>query len=141
MNQRYYRSFCDQFAETFIQLLDMWTGRIKRLSSMGAKQLLADIAYLRRVLLDLPSLDDTSTPPKGPSMTYTKLVQEGLDRIEACFKLVDLEVNHALVEAYAQQVPTPSMVGFQRVLELKVGSAITEDITDEGKQPFIICAY
>ncbi|KAI8052397.1 Vps53-like protein [Syncephalis plumigaleata] len=44
MNHRYYRSFCDQFAETFIQLLDMWTSRIKRLSSMGAVQVSLIIA-------------------------------------------------------------------------------------------------
>ncbi|KAI9591682.1 Vps53-like protein [Syncephalis fuscata] len=120
MNYRFYRSFCDQFAETFIQLLDLWIGRIKRLSSMGAKQLISDLAFLRTMLLDLPSLGgDASSQSKGPSMTYTRIVQEGINKIEASFKLIDLEANTALVESYVQQAPTPTMIGFQRVLELK----------------------
>ncbi|KXS19711.1 hypothetical protein M427DRAFT_52599 [Gonapodya prolifera JEL478] len=119
-NGRYYRSFCDKFAESLLNKYANNIYRCKPISEVGAEQMLLDTHAIKSTLTQLPNMG--SDTPSTPPTTYVKLVAKGVSRVETLLKIVMTpnEPLEGFLENYLLLSSQDSnLANFQRVLELK----------------------
>ncbi|KAJ2501565.1 Vacuolar protein sorting-associated protein 53 [Coemansia sp. RSA 1972] len=116
---RYFRSYCDKLASRTSERYMTAIVQCKRISEIGAEQLLLDAQALKSVLLRVPSIgaDDDAQPPP----TYARIVAQGVGRIEALLKaiLVPTDPADALVGRFLLLFPAAPRDVFRHVLSLK----------------------
>ncbi|KAJ3344051.1 Vacuolar protein sorting-associated protein 53 [Gonapodya sp. JEL0774] len=119
-NGRYFRSFCDKFAESLLNKYANNIYRCKPISEVGAEQMLLDTHAIKSTLNQLPNMG--SDAPTTPPSTYIKLVAKGVSKCETLLKIVMTpnEPLEGFLENYLLLSSQDSnLANFQRVLELK----------------------
>eukprot|EP00026_Physarum_polycephalum_P000791 Phypoly_transcript_00792.p1 GENE.Phypoly_transcript_00792~~Phypoly_transcript_00792.p1 ORF type:complete len:859 (-),score=180.78 Phypoly_transcript_00792:53-2629(-) len=107
----HFKFLCETFITSFISrgiIQNMY--KCRRISEVGAQQLLLDFATLKQSLLLMAG----QPPPKG----YPRLVTNEIARAEALPRLI-ITANDIIVDTYRALMPTGSEGDFTRVLELK----------------------
>ncbi|KAJ2614504.1 Vacuolar protein sorting-associated protein 53 [Coemansia sp. RSA 1365] len=108
---RHFRAFSDRLAARFAERLVAAIGACRRVSEVGAEQLLLDAQALRAVLL--------AAPGAAPS-AYTRIVARGFGRAEALLKALLAPARPApLAERFLLLFPAAPRDTFRLVLRLK----------------------
>ncbi|KAJ2080719.1 Vacuolar protein sorting-associated protein 53 [Coemansia sp. RSA 988] len=108
---RHFRAFSDRLAARFAERLAAAIGACRRVSEVGAEQLLLDAQALRAVLLAAPG---AATP------AYARIIARGFGRVEALLKaLLAPAQPAALAERFLLLFPTAPRDSFRLVLRLK----------------------
>ncbi|KAJ1340953.1 hypothetical protein BSLG_004426 [Batrachochytrium salamandrivorans] len=103
ISTKYFRSFCDKFAESFTSKYLAAIYKCRPLSEVGAEQMLLD------------------TSPIQPPPAYIKILGRGITKIEQLLKVVlrPQDPTDVLVDTYNLLYQDYSASNFQRILELK----------------------
>jgi len=107
---------CDAFAGSFVPTFCQAIYKCKKVSTVGAQQLLLDMASLKTVLLKLPTLGRSSFA-EVPER-YTKRVKREMLKVEKLLKVL-LAPEENLVETYKQLITPHSDSDFVKILEIK----------------------
>ncbi|KAJ2800051.1 Vacuolar protein sorting-associated protein 53 [Coemansia guatemalensis] len=108
---RHFRAFSDRLAARFAERLAAAVGACRRVSEVGAEQLLLDAQALRAVLLAAPG----AVPP-----AYARIVARGFGRVEALLKALLAPARPAaLAERFVLLFPAAPRDTFRLVLRLK----------------------
>ena len=123
ISTEYFRFFCTKFVEKCIPNLRERVFKCRRVSEMGAQQLLLDAHSMKQVLLDLPTVGGSSSPA-----SHTRWVGKEMGRLEALLKVLMAPPELEQLRAqYDQQVQMSILVDdpreFGKILELKGLSA------------------
>ncbi|GBB95458.1 hypothetical protein RclHR1_02540012 [Rhizophagus clarus] len=118
-NNRYFRSFCDKFVESFVSKIINNLSKCKPISEVGAEQMLLDIHALKTFILEMPTMGMENSAP--PSTTFTKIVNKGIGKIETILKtiLTPHDPPEGLIENYILLIGDKNISNFQKILELK----------------------
>ncbi|KAJ3021483.1 Vacuolar protein sorting-associated protein 53 [Thoreauomyces humboldtii] len=118
-NVKYWRTFCDKFAESFLTRYYNNITRCKPISEVGAEQMLLDTQALKTILVQLSNIN--SEGPAHPPAIYLKIVSKAITRIEQLLKVVlrPYQPVEGIVETYLMLFGDPGIGSFQKVLELK----------------------
>jgi len=116
MNEHHYRFFCDSFCSSFIPLLTQQLYRCRRLSEVGAQQLMLDFASVKAMLNQLPNIGNIDAAPV--TGRYTRHIQKEMSKAETILKIV-LTPLPSFVETYKAVIPDGSESDFQKIMELK----------------------
>ncbi|KAJ2009809.1 Vacuolar protein sorting-associated protein 53 [Coemansia thaxteri] len=122
---RYFRSYCDKFAARFAERYMAAINTCGQISEVGAEQLLLDAQALKSALLDIPLMGaerDEAEKKKPPlPAAYTKIVTQGVGRIEALLKaiLAPSDPPDALVDRFVLLFPKAPKETFQQILNIK----------------------
>ncbi|CAB4479421.1 uncharacterized protein OCT59_027868 [Rhizophagus irregularis] len=118
-NNRYFRSFCDKFVESFVSKIINNLSKCKPISEVGAEQMLLDIHAMKTYILEMPTMGMENSAP--PSTTFTKIVNKGIGKIETILKaiLTPHDPSEGLVENYLLLIGDKNINNFQKILELK----------------------
>ncbi|KAI8076866.1 Vps53-like protein [Halteromyces radiatus] len=118
-NKRYFRTFYDRLADTFLTKYIINIFKCKVISEIGAEQLLLDTHSIKTLLMDIPSFssDESTTIPTS----YGKLVNRGISKAELILKTVmtPTEPMAGYVENYLFLVGDKNVGTFVRLLDLK----------------------
>ncbi|CAO3589273.1 unnamed protein product [Absidia cylindrospora] len=118
-NKRYFRTFSDRLADTFMTKYTINIFKCKQISEIGAEQLLLDTHSIKTLLLDIPTMgsDEHVTTP----ISYGKLVNRGISKVEMILKTVmaPTEPMAGYVENYLFLVADKNVSNFTRLLDLK----------------------
>ncbi|KAH6562867.1 hypothetical protein BASA61_002999 [Batrachochytrium salamandrivorans] len=119
ISTKYFRSFCDKFAESFTSKYLAAIYKCRPLSEVGAEQMLLDTYSLKIILTEMSTLD--SDPPIQPPPAYIKILGRGITKIEQLLKVVlrPQDPTDVLVDTYNLLYQDYSASNFQRILELK----------------------
>ncbi|KAJ2740384.1 Vacuolar protein sorting-associated protein 53 [Coemansia sp. BCRC 34301] len=121
---RYFRSYCDKFATRFSDRYMAAINTCGQISEVGAEQLLLDAQALKSILLDMPLMgadrDEAEKKAQLPA-AYTKIVTQGVGRIEALLKaiLAPSDPPDALVDRFMLLFPKAPREMFQQILNIK----------------------
>ncbi|CAO3673961.1 unnamed protein product [Rhizopus microsporus] len=121
-NKRYYRTFCDRFAEWLITKYIAQIFRCKPISEIGAEQLLLDTHSIKTLLMDIPSVGSSGDDvPRTIPSSYSRIVSNGILKVEAILKttMSPIEPPEAFVENYLLLVKDKHIGNFTRILDLK----------------------
>ncbi|RIA90779.1 Vps53-like protein [Glomus cerebriforme] len=118
-NNRYFRSFCDKFVESFVSKIINNLSKCKPISEVGAEQMLLDIHALKTFILEMPTMGMENPAP--PPTTFTKIVNKGIGKIETILKMIltPHDPSEGLVENYILLIGDKNINNFQKILELK----------------------
>ncbi|CAI2168563.1 16218_t:CDS:10 [Funneliformis geosporum] len=113
-NNRYFRSFCDKFVESFVSKIINNLSKCKPISEM-----LLDIHALKTSILEMPTMGMENPAP--PPTTFTKIVNKGIGKIEAILKMIltPHDPPEGLSENYILLIGDKNINNFQKILELK----------------------
>ncbi|CAG8599991.1 14681_t:CDS:2 [Funneliformis caledonium] len=113
-NNRYFRSFCDKFVESFVSKIINNLSKCKPISEM-----LLDIHALKTSILEMPTMGMENPAP--PPTTFTKIVNKGIGKIEAILKMIltPHDPPEGLSENYILLIGDKNITNFQKILELK----------------------
>ncbi|ORX61759.1 hypothetical protein DM01DRAFT_1380582 [Hesseltinella vesiculosa] len=118
-NKRYFRTFCDRFADILLSKYFTTVFRCRVISEIGAEQMLLDTQSIKTLLLDLPTMtaQEVATTPA----LYIKLVNRGITKIEMALKTVMTPIQpiEGYVENYIFLVGDRHVGNFSRLLDLK----------------------
>ncbi|CAG8578254.1 11332_t:CDS:10 [Diversispora eburnea] len=108
-NNRYFRTFCDRFVESFVSKLINNLSKCKPISEVGAEQMLLDTYALKTSLLEMPTMgmENPDPPPTTKIETILKTILKSHDPPEG------------LVENYIFLIADKNLGNFQKILELK----------------------
>jgi len=113
----YFRFFCDKFANAFIPKFISAIYKCKRISQVGASQLLLDAQAIKKCLLELPNVKLQNAT--AISSSYTKFVNQEMKKAEMILKVI-LGPDLAILENYYAFVNTTgSSADLQKIMELK----------------------
>jgi hypothetical protein len=134
LSDNYFRTFCTKLAssalDTFLDIIF----RQKRISEMGAQQMLLDMYNIKTQLLNLHSFgpDDNSYRQSGIPAMYEKLVTGRFARIEVVLKLVGTPEDEAmLVERFRIMWPEGNASDLEKIMSLKgVGNKSRQTILE-----------
>eukprot|EP01114_Cavostelium_apophysatum_P021812 TRINITY_DN7705_c0_g1_i1.p1 TRINITY_DN7705_c0_g1~~TRINITY_DN7705_c0_g1_i1.p1 ORF type:complete len:856 (+),score=183.73 TRINITY_DN7705_c0_g1_i1:75-2642(+) len=107
-------SFCK---ESFIPLLISYVYKCRRMSEVGAQQLMLDFTAIKSILLDLPNMGKMQA--STPSRQYIKIIQKGMSRAELILKLIGATPQNTLVDTYKAMIANGSESDFQKILDLR----------------------
>lgn len=113
------RFFCDEFVGIFVPLLVQHIYDCKQISEIGAEQLLLDIAAMKSIIVDMPSLTNArggASKPVPPR--YSKSVIKDIAKAEKILKVV-LSAPAALDVTFVQLLPKGTEQLFTRLLNIK----------------------
>ncbi|CAG8705635.1 2645_t:CDS:10, partial [Acaulospora morrowiae] len=118
-NNRYFRTFCDKFVESFVSKLISNLLKCKPISEVGAEQMLLDVHALKTSLLEMPTMGMENPAP--PPTTFTKIVNKGISKVEVILKtvLTPHDPHDSLVENYILLIADKNIGNLQKILELK----------------------
>ncbi|KAJ3044469.1 Vacuolar protein sorting-associated protein 53 [Rhizophlyctis rosea] len=118
-NNKYFRTFCDKFSESFLNRYYNNIFKCKPISEVGAEQMLLDTHALKTILLQMANIG--AEPGTQPPSTYLKLLNKGVTKVEQLLKVVlrPYEPVEGIVETYLLLFHDYSVANFQKVLELK----------------------
>ncbi|KAI8990308.1 vacuolar protein sorting-associated protein 53 [Pilobolus umbonatus] len=118
-NRRYFRTFCDRFAEIFITKYLVNIFKCKTISEIGAEQLLLDTHAIKTMLMDIPSM--SNEPNTTVPNSYIRIVNKGVNKAEVVLKTVmsPIEPPEGFVENYLLLIGDKNTANFTRLLELK----------------------
>lgn len=134
LSDNYFRTFCTKLAsdslDTFLDIIF----RQKRISEMGAQQMLLDMYNIKTQLLNLHSFgpDENSYRQAGIPAMYEKLVTGRFARIEVVLKLVGTPEDEAmLVERFRIMWPEGNATDLEKIMSLKgVGNKSRQNILE-----------
>ncbi|CAG8805353.1 25593_t:CDS:2, partial [Racocetra persica] len=66
-NNRYFRTFCDKFVESFVIKFTNHLIKCKPISEVGAEQMLLDVHALKTLLLEMPTMGMENPAPPPPT--------------------------------------------------------------------------
>lgn len=122
LSDNYFRTFCTKLAsdalDTFLDIIF----RQKRISEMGAQQMLLDMYNIKTQLLNLHSFgpEENSYRQSGIPTMYEKLITGRFARIEVVLKLVGTPEDEAmLVERFRIMWPEGKASDLERIMALK----------------------
>ncbi|EPZ34552.1 hypothetical protein ROZALSC1DRAFT_26786 [Rozella allomycis CSF55] len=115
-SKTFFQSVCDKFVDSFLQVLLQNIYKCKTISEVGAEQLLLDCQSIKKQISVFSSIGTGEE-----SLTYSKLLNKGVAKIESLLKSVmtPAEPVDGLVENYILLNPDSTINQFQKVLELK----------------------
>ncbi|KAJ3056157.1 Vacuolar protein sorting-associated protein 53 [Rhizophlyctis rosea] len=118
-SNKYFRTFCDKFSESFLGRYYNNIFKCKPISEVGAEQMLLDTHALKTILLQMANIG--AEPGTQPPSTYLKLLNKGVTKVEQLLKVVlrPYEPVEGIVETYLLLFNDYSIANFQKVLELK----------------------
>ncbi|KAI8819643.1 Vps53-like protein [Fimicolochytrium jonesii] len=119
-NAKYYRSFCDKFAEAFLTRYYSNITRCKPISEVGAEQMLLDTHALKTIFIQVANINSDGEKEKTPAI-YLKIVTKAVTKVEQLLKVVlrPYQPVDGIVETYMLLFNDTSVSNFQKVLELK----------------------
>ncbi|KAI8060946.1 Vps53-like protein [Gongronella butleri] len=117
-NKRYFRTFCDRFADSLLTKYFTTIFKCRVISEIGAEQMLLDTHSIKTLLYDIPTL--SSQGATMPAM-YSKLVNRGIAKIEMVLKTVMTPADppEGYVENYLFLMGDRHPSNFTRLLDLK----------------------
>jgi len=123
--------FCDGFCLAFVASYIQYLFQCKKVSDVGAQQLMLDLAALKTMLSDIPKAGkDLPVPAR-----YLKTVKKETGKIENLLRVV-LSPTASLVENYKALIPEPTESEFAKILEFKgVTRADQKSLMDLYKGP------
>ncbi|KAJ7527685.1 hypothetical protein O6H91_16G066600 [Diphasiastrum complanatum] len=110
----YFQFFLDKLAASFAPRFYFNIYKCKRISEMGAQQMLLDTQAVKTLLLEVPSLGGQTTAPAS----YSKYVAREIGKAEALLKVI-LSPVESIADTYHALLPEGTSADFQRILELK----------------------
>ncbi|TPX70634.1 hypothetical protein SpCBS45565_g01703 [Spizellomyces sp. 'palustris'] len=118
-NTKYFRTFCDKFAESFLGRYYNTIFRCKPVSEIGAEQMLLDTHALKTIFIQMANIN--SDTPSQPPATYVKIVTKAVTKVEQLLKVVlrPYQPVEGIVETYLLLFNDHSLTNFQKALELK----------------------
>ncbi|CAO3653139.1 unnamed protein product [Cunninghamella echinulata] len=118
-NKRYYRTFCDRFADMLLNKYVINIFKCKMISEIGAEQMLLDTHSIKTLLMDIPSMGSEGSTSAPTS--YGKIVNRGISKSEMILKTVmtPTEPMEGYVENYLFLIADQHMNNFTRLLDLK----------------------
>ncbi|KAI8924441.1 Vps53-like protein [Entophlyctis helioformis] len=116
---KFFRVFCDKFAESFIAKYLANIYKCRPLSEVGAEQMLLDTHSLKNILLEMSTLG--ADPPTQPPPAYVKILSKGISKVEQLLKVVlrPQDPPDILVDTYNLLYQDYNTANFQKILELK----------------------
>ncbi|KAG1455215.1 hypothetical protein G6F46_007864 [Rhizopus delemar] len=120
-NKRYFRTFCDRFAEWFLNKYLSLVFRCKPVSEIGAEQLLLDTHSMKTLLMEIPLTSYSDGSPKVVPTSYGRIVSKGISKVEGILKTImsPMEPYEAYVENYLLLIKDKHPSNFGRLLDLK----------------------
>lgn len=125
LSARHWRFVCERLTAAAAARLTRSLLSLPAVSSLGAQQLLLDVAAVKAALLDLPSAGEAGggaqrggDAPDAAATRYAKLVTVELRRPEALLKVV-LAAADTTLDAYLALCGRGSAAEFGRLLEMK----------------------
>ncbi|CAG8576657.1 10577_t:CDS:10, partial [Cetraspora pellucida] len=124
-NNRYFRTFCDKFVESFVIKFTNNLIKCKPISEIGAEQMLLDVHALKTSLLEMPTMGMENPAPPPP--TFIKIVNKGISKAETILKtvLTPHDPPEGLVENYILLIADKNISNFQKILDIKLSQFIT----------------
>ncbi|CAG8609266.1 4106_t:CDS:10, partial [Gigaspora rosea] len=118
-NNRYFRTFCDKFVESFVIKFINNLIKCKPISEIGAEQMLLDVHALKTSLLEMPTMGMENPIPPPP--TFIKIVNKGISKVETILKtvLTPHDPPEGLVENYILLIADKNISNFQKILDIK----------------------
>ncbi|KAI9096614.1 Vps53-like protein [Phlyctochytrium arcticum] len=118
-NTKYFRTFCDKFAETILTRYYNNIFKCKPISEVGAEQLLLDTHALKTILTQMVNIN--SQGPAQPPALYVKILGKSVAKLEQLLKVVlrPYQPVEGIVETYLLLHTDHSISNFQKILELK----------------------
>ncbi|GAQ83207.1 vacuolar protein sorting-associated protein 53 [Klebsormidium nitens] len=114
LSSLYFQYFMDKLAASFAPRFYVNIFKCKRISEMGAQQMLLDTHAVKTLLLEVPQLGGQSSVPAS----YSKYVTRELGRAEALLKVILAPVE-AVADTFRALLADGSASDFQKVLDLK----------------------
>ncbi|KAI9138891.1 Vps53-like protein [Paraphysoderma sedebokerense] len=118
-NVKYFKMFCDKFADSFPTRFHNNLSKCRPISEVGAEQLLLDTHAVKTILLNMPNIG--SDEPSAPPSTYAKIITKHLSKTEMMLKVIlaPHDPPEGLVDNYAMLFPEKKLGTFQKILDLK----------------------
>ncbi|TPX58681.1 hypothetical protein PhCBS80983_g02968 [Powellomyces hirtus] len=118
-NTKYFRTFCDKFAESFLARYYNNITRCKPISEVGAEQMLLDTQAMKNIFTQMANIN--SDGRGHPPAIYLKIVSKAITKVEQLLKVVlrPYQPVEGIVETYLLLFSDHSVTNFQKVLELK----------------------
>ncbi|KAI8920106.1 Vps53-like protein [Powellomyces hirtus] len=118
-NAKYFRTFCDKFAESFLARYYNNITRCKPISEVGAEQMLLDTQAMKNIFTQMANIN--SDGRGHPPAIYLKIVSKAITKVEQLLKVVlrPYQPVEGIVETYLLLFSDHSVTNFQKVLELK----------------------
>ncbi|KAJ1551222.1 Vacuolar protein sorting-associated protein 53 [Nowakowskiella sp. JEL0078] len=120
-SSKYFRTFCDKFAESFLARYHGNIFKCKPISEVGAEQMLLDTHALKTILIQMINVGAQSPTPV-PQM-YIKVLNKAITKIEQLLKVImnPFEPPEQLVDTYMVLFNDSNLANFVKIIELKVG--------------------
>ncbi|KAI8814119.1 Vps53-like protein [Cladochytrium replicatum] len=118
-NSKYFKNFCDKFAESFLARFHGSIFKCRPISEVGAEQMLLDTHALKTILTQMINVN--SEESVAPPQTYIKILTKGVSRVEQLLKVVMNPVDppEQLISTYMALFNDPSVANFIKAIELK----------------------
>ncbi|KAI9356191.1 Vps53-like protein [Zopfochytrium polystomum] len=129
---KYFKMFCDKFAEYFFSKFHSNIFKCRPISEVGAEQMLLDTHALKTALIQMAQIfnatpsaggggGDKSEPKQPLPATYLKILGRGVLRVEQLLKVVlrTHEPPSGIVETFILLFPDGDYQQLQKILELK----------------------
>jgi len=126
----HFRFFCDSFVSSFISKLIQSVYKCRRISEVGAEQILLDMTAIKTVLLDMPTYGSPaistssstsnllSKKESSVSSRYLKYTKKEMLRVEMILKVI-ITPQVGLVHSFKTLLTDSSETNFIKVMELK----------------------
>ncbi|KAJ5070948.1 vacuolar protein sorting-associated protein [Anaeramoeba ignava] len=113
-----YQFFCNKFAQSFVTRFNNAVLHCKKISDLGAQQLLLDTQSLKSVLLQLPSLQILKNGSKVPPLrAYVSYIKKQMGKTELLIKvIISSQIN--LVDNYIKLIHDHSLEELEKVMEI-----------------------
>ncbi|GBG26143.1 Vacuolar protein sorting-associated protein 53-like [Hondaea fermentalgiana] len=121
----YFRRFCDSFAARFIKRYSDFVANCRKVSESAAQQLLLDAQAVKSLLGKVPDLAERAAPSDSEDgdlsfVTYKKMVEPQMQRLEAILKLAGMDLQPTLlIENFKLLLADGTTEDLRQVLELK----------------------
>ncbi|GJQ10376.1 hypothetical protein GpartN1_g2167.t1 [Galdieria partita] len=127
----HFRYFCDRFVAIFIPAYLTTLKACKKVSSIGAQQLLLDAAAIKNMLQNVPFIaysnggiredhkeERVQSEFLAPWSSYQKFVNKEMSKVELILKVL-LSPLETIVDTYAALIPDSSIGELNQLLEMK----------------------
>jgi len=127
LNEQHFKFFCDSFIESFVPKLIQVIYKCKRISEVGAEQLLLDMTQVKTVLLSLQSIPSSSASGENiqpqsktelATSRYTKYTKKEMLHVEQLLKVL-ITPQVGLVHSFKNLLADSSEANFTRIMDLK----------------------
>ncbi|KAH9152259.1 hypothetical protein AeRB84_005282 [Aphanomyces euteiches] len=118
LSSLYFTNFCDKFAAAVVPKVLLSIMKCKRITQVGAQQLLLDVYALKTLFLNLPIMGKEGEVGMVVPVRYTKFVTNEMAHVEAVLKLIG-SPTEMLVESFKIMWPEGTAENFQNILNLK----------------------